>query len=131
MTTTKEDKVFKLTGFQNQNLERKLEEEYYQCKGLVFRAEVNNYIGKGNSIVFSTRFKFLKRKSCSGCDQCLSMLDQLQDMQECDGIICDLSKIEDKSLYKLVVTNVRKDWETGYAGDWDFALVPYEEQKNL
>ena len=37
--------------------------------------------------------------------------------------ITNLDKCED-GVYELAVTNISRDWETGYVDDYDYELVP-------
>lgn len=40
--------------------------------------------------------------------------------------IINLDSCKD-GVYEITVCNVTKDWESGYADDWDLKLVPYAE----
>ena len=41
-----------------------------ECKGLYWRAYVSSYLSSYRSIEVKKSLKLLKRKSCSGCEQC-------------------------------------------------------------
>ncbi len=51
----------------------------------------------------------------------------LKDISQCDydevDKIVNFFKCED-GIYELITINVSTDWETGYADDWDYELVP-------
>ena len=38
--------------------------------------------------------------------------------------IINLQSVMD-GIYRLMIVNVKKDWETGYVDDYDYELVPY------
>ena len=43
--------------------------------------------------------------------------------------ITNLDKCED-GIYEIGWCNVSTDWETGYADDWDYVLMPYVGENN-
>jgi hypothetical protein len=45
------------------------------CKGLYYRAVLNCFISKKGHFINSIEMRLLKKKSCSGCEVCISMLD--------------------------------------------------------
>lgn len=67
--------------------------------------------------------------------QKLTTYDVLRD--ECDNVgICDglenilnLNSVKDGKYY-LQPINISKDIETGYIDDWDFKLIPFDEEQN-
>jgi len=88
----------------------------HNCKGLVFRGY--NSVFKKSSGNFEQRqgFMLLKRKSCTGCDQCRGLLDFANDCL-CDYVDSLYEKpIKDGGLYKLT-----------YDGD-DFFFVEAKEE---
>jgi len=60
----------------------------------------------------------LKKKSCPGCEKCGFLLE---DLSQNESVI--IPEIEHDELYTVVVTNISKDWETGYVDDWDLEVV--------
>ena len=40
--------------------------------------------------------------------------------------IKNLYQVND-GIYQIIMTNVSKDWETGYVDDWDYELIPYDK----
>lgn len=35
----------------------------------------------------------------------------------------------DDGVYRVVICNEHRDWETGLIEDWEYKLIPYEEEK--
>lgn len=95
--------------------------EGVSCKGLVFRCEINEYFS-GERIVQKTTYRLLKRKSCPGCDQCGFMRDDLNEMISGQYGMIWPDNPKHGALYSPRVTNVARDWETGYVDDWDIIL---------
>jgi len=76
---------------------------------------------KGNKLVYSKELSLLKRKSSEWWEwDCIS--------QEIEGLdlITNLFRVND-GIYQIVMTNASKDYETGVIDDWDYKLIPYEE----
>jgi len=42
--------------------------------------------------------------------------------------IVNLHRCED-GVYEITWVNVSHDWETGYPDDWDYKMIPYEEEQ--
>lgn len=100
------------------------------CNGLVFRYEKTAWIGSAGDINFKDRFRPIKSKSCTGCEECGYLQDELQERLSeysngWDIIICD-NPIDGK-LYTPSVTNISRDWETGLVDDWDIEFTEYVE----
>jgi hypothetical protein len=91
------------------------------CKGLIFKCKVNNFLNSKNEIVFSTRFIPMKKLSCQGCPNCGALLDSFQ-----DGILPLTTTEEDGKLYRLGFSNVSTDWESGQVDDFDLEFFPLE-----
>jgi hypothetical protein len=69
---------------------------------------------------------YLRRKSCGH-----NFLDDDATMAGPDNAIkqiVNLDTVKD-GIYKVIITNISTDWETGYVDDYDFLLVPFEESK--
>lgn len=94
------------------------------CKGLIFRGRVNKYL-QGTQYVEKYTMTLLKRKSCNGCENCASLLNDLHEFAY-EGNVT-MPTIKDGALYSLEVINVSIDYETGYADDWDLAFVEKED----
>lgn len=99
-----------------------LQEEKSTCKGLFFRAVRNKFYIKEKRIVEHLELRFLKKKSCPGCEKCDFLW---YDLQESDESI-SLSHIEQDKIYSPVITNISRDWETGYIEDWE---IEFQEIK--
>ena len=93
------------------------------CKGRIYRGRVNAYVSN-DTYVYQEKMVFLKRLSCKGCDSCGFLIDDLQERSfEPKRYGPIIKNIEDGELYELKVVNIQKDWETGYADDWDLEFV--------
>lgn len=93
------------------------------CKGMIFRCKVNNYLS-GDGYVSGYKMVLLKRKSCKGCSKCQGLLDSLHEDVNC-GNEPIVNEIVHNGLYYLAITNVDTDWETGYVDscDHEFKLM--------
>jgi len=85
-----------------------------KCKGLIFRGKLNTFFSI-DKYVYQESMVLLKKKSCPGCQECQFLLDDLPEMLDRGNLINDF---EDGALYKLEMSNVITDWETGHADDW-------------
>lgn len=74
---------------------------------------------------FCTDLILLKRK-CQGFDflteECLMI-----GADEAIRKITNLGECED-GIYRVVLTNIQHDWESGHVDDYDFMLVPWKEE---
>ena len=95
------------------------------CKGLIFRGKVNKYINSKGEYVVTKRMSPLKRNSCSGCKECGWLMDELFEFISNDYDPFQ-KEVEHNKLYRLIVTNITEDWETGYVDDYDLMFI---EQK--
>lgn len=100
------------------------------CKGLVFRGKRNAFINGRGDYVYTERMALLKRKSCKGCQQCGYMLEELEEHLGNDCLPIMPAYLETDVMYKLEVTNISKDWETGIVDDWDLEFVKYVDEKD-
>ena len=80
-----------------------------------------------NGITFKRQLRFLHRKSknhnfvqedadCVGADETWARITNIGECK--DGI------------YKVIACNESRDWETGIIDDYDFELIPYDENPN-
>lgn len=104
------------------------------CKGKIYKCKMNEFINKKGEIVFQTRFTPMKSLSCSGCDRCYWARDELDELRTNKNrfnsrLITD--EPEHNALYKLDITNVSRDWESGLIDDYDLKLVRVEEQNGI
>ena len=93
------------------------------CKGLLFRVRESRYRAAGDTIAFRREYRFLKKKSCPGCNQCGYLWD---DLAERNYEVIDGGN--DGDIVQLRVTNISTDWETGYADDWDLGMFPQKQE---
>lgn len=91
--------------------------------GLVFRGYIGWYMHKG-ILTEKKELRLLKSKSCK-CDKCLAWLDEIENMICLEAVI--FPNIENKKLYTPVVTNVVKDWETGYVDSYNVEFKQVKE----
>ena len=103
------------------------ESKVKSCKGLIFRGYVTQYIG-GNGTTINERkgLKLLKRKSCNMCPSCGYDLDMINEYLS-DGLI-DFSPIENGKLYRVIMTNLGRDWETGHLEYWDYEIIEIKNE---
>ena len=98
-----------------------------KCKGLVFRGFNNFYFNDVTGIICNKQYiKLLKRKSCSGCEHCSWIFDEIYDIMDCENLI--FPEIENEKLYTISVTNVSRDYETGYVDDYDLEIVELHKE---
>lgn len=88
----------------------------------VVRVTTNGY-SNGECYTFKKTVRRLKRKSFG-----YSQLESIYgfDTEE-DPLIENLLNVSD-GVYQLVMCNIYKDCETGYIEDWDWKLIPYNEE---
>lgn len=112
------------------DLVKETDPEPESCKGLVFRCEQTGWVGSDKDVNFRERYRFLVRKSCPGCSKCEWMFDDLWERLSDSswGWNSIRHEGENGKLYKLVITNISKDWETGLVDDYDLEFEPIEEQ---
>ena len=114
-------------------LKREEQKPQEPCRGLIFRLRRSSWSHTGDSVGFKYQFRLLKRKWCKGCDQCLFLWDDLNERIDDWGKDLSWSDIEfgntDQAMYQLKVTNISRDWESGYVDDWDIGFVEYKEEK--
>jgi len=90
------------------------------CKGLYFRCRMSQFISSKGEYIYTEKMIPLKRKSCTGCDKCMPVLDCFDDILDIPVVI---EKIVDGGLYKLDIINESRDWETGIIDEWDLGFV--------
>ena len=66
----------------------------------------------------------LRRKS-SG----YSVIEDDADMAGADKILSKITNLSEcvDGIYEVVLCNISHDFETGYADDWDYELIPFTE----
>ena len=98
-------------------------EDKNSCKGLIFRGYHNEFFDPvKNHLGIKEGFKLLKRKSCSGCNNCVWIFDIMLDMVYSGGIIYPEGRVKDKGLYKIKTINGSRDFETGIIDDFQFEI---------
>lgn len=95
-----------------------------ECKGQVYRCHREYYIGSRGEYVEKVKMVPAKRLSCRGCEQCGSLLDDLQEWvgNDTPPIMPD-DPYSDGEYFRLAVTNINRDWESGMVDDWDLEFV--------
>lgn len=91
-----------------------------KCKGLFFRTIINNFSCYQYKIGQRIDFKFLKRKSCTGCEKCDWLWD---DLREGDNEVDIPKHLNHGDIVELKVISVGRDWETGYIDEVDIGMV--------
>jgi hypothetical protein len=96
------------------------------CKGKIYKCKISVYIDSKDNYTEKTVMMLQKRISCKGCEFCDW---EQEDINE--GTYCNrppiITKPEHDSLYRLAMTNVGTDWETGYVDSWDTEFIKLEE----
>lgn len=88
------------------------------CKGLFYRGYNNLYVSEYGEVHHKQGIRFLKRKSCKGCDKCSFLIDS---MKECpDSVI--MPEIKQSTIYSVRVINEHRDWESGCIDDYDIEI---------
>ena len=104
------------------------ENKQTDCKGLIFRGYNNHfYDPESQRIESKWGIRLLKRKSCKGCPQCGFYFDDMNDMIDANSIIWPQQGIEDRKLYSIRIVNVKTDWESGHADNWDYEIYEVKE----
>ena len=96
------------------------------CKGRVFKADVSHCRTK-KGVLFCVRLNELKRKSCSGCPECGWIDDSFGELSS-DWPILGIEKAEHGKLYRIGMTNISRDYESGWVDDYDLELIELEEE---
>lgn len=110
----------------NLNLEvLKSDESETVCNGKIYRCRDSHYVDKKGSIVYKTTFRLMKSLSCKGCEHCGFLDEEINETLDAGIVVKD---IIDGRLYMLQHTNISRDWETGFADDWDLELVLLPEE---
>lgn len=95
-----------------------------QCKGLVFRG-YKSMFWTGEKLEERKGLRFLKRKSCKGCQFCSYILDNMN--ENISGEMINLDNIEDRKLYTIYYGNFSRNWESGIVDDWDVIIEEIKE----
>lgn len=90
------------------------------CKGRIYKLVKNAFVSNRGDVVFKNTFVLQKRKSCPGCELCQWINDDIANAGV-ESIVCKTFK--EGALYRLEMTNMSKDWETGYVDDYDLEFV--------
>ena len=93
-----------------------------ECKGKIYRARVNKFVNSKGEYIYQERMIPLKRKSCSGCDACAFLDEQLHESISNDISII-IKDIKHDALYSLEITNTYRDYITGMLEDWDLEFI--------
>lgn len=93
------------------------------CKGLVFKCVDNDYFSN-DRIVKQRTMRLMKKLSCSGCEQCGPLLDDVKEFMFDQSHAVMTDNCEHGNLYQLIVVKDSQDWETGYWDDWHYEFSP-------
>ena len=104
-------------------------EEKVPCKGKVYRGKINNFINANSEVILQQRMIPMKRKSCPGCENCYPLEEELHERINDFDYMAPIfpEKIKHGQLYKLKVTGVGRDWETGIVDEWDLEFVEVDD----
>lgn len=76
-----------------------------ECKGLYWRGSENTYLSSHGSVELRKSLRLLKRKSCSGCEDCGWILEEIKDAIYNEALYID--NIEHGQTYMLKFTLYR------------------------
>jgi hypothetical protein len=86
------------------------------CKGLIFSCHTTTWFGSDGSYNESVKMYPLKRKSCTGCDNCYWLRDFLKEDMDNGSQLQD-NPIHGASYEYKVTDHGYRDHETGYHED--------------
>ncbi len=68
---------------------------------------------------------FLRRK-CIG----YNVLEEESSDIGIDKVICSITNLDqcEDGIYEVITHNIKYDYETGYADDWDYKLIPFIQE---
>lgn len=102
------------------------------CKGIVFRGYTNRYYD-GYKVVFNQELRVLRRKSCTGCEQCGWIYEELTEMENDDNLAVYSAgkegRLKSGALYSVRPVDICHDPETGLIDD--YALEFYEIKEDI
>ena len=104
-----------------------------ECKGMFFRCRINIYVSPTTGAYVETKRMFpLKRMSCTGCDTCHWLSDEMGDeISTINGTYGpDTLFVDDLvhgATYQYKVTETSTDWETGIVDDYRTGFVKIDE----
>ena len=96
------------------------------CKGRFYRGRVSFY-GTAERLTETLKLIYLKRRSCKGCQDCeggMGLEEHIR-MVGLEGM--NIGDIREGGLYRLAVTNIHRDWETGDIDEWDYEFTEVKE----
>ena len=88
-----------------------------KCKGLFFKARINEYIGKKKEFNYKIILTPIKSSSCTGCDYCHSIWEFYDD--SCFSELLNINEVDPNCIYTL-------SW-FGESTDPDDAIVKFEK----
>ena len=99
-----------------------------ECIGKKYRYTENNYINLRGAICLEQKMTPLKKQSCPGCEKCGWIDDDLHEsiVNVRPPII---KKAANNGIYTVEITNISRDWETGYVDDYDFEFVLVDQPR--
>lgn len=105
------------------SLEKLLLKEDSPCEDnrLVFRLRTTAYESSGYTL---SKCLIPMRRLSKGHDFFAEDVSHVG-VKECMDWIVNLDECED-GLYRLIMINEKRDWESGCVEEWDYKLVPYE-----
>lgn len=101
------------------------------CKGQIYRARINRYQITRGDFVETRIMNLLKRKSCTGCEECDWEDNIVSEIMFEEEMRPDLSHVKHGELYERIIEiEHHTDWESGFPdNDYFLKFIPYEENK--
>ncbi len=94
-----------------------------ECEGRIFRVSVGFFTTKEGGYSKRINLNNLKRKSCGTCNKC-TWLDEC----EVDSIK-GINDVIHQKMYKIEMTNISHDYESGLVDDFDLILIEHIEKE--
>lgn len=98
-----------------------------KCKGIFFRYYESYYMSSHFSIEFRRSYRLLKKLSCSGCDFCQQIREDVAMCGDVMSVFRESKKPVDGAMYEAVFVSGGIDSETCYCDEWWWELKKVEE----
>lgn len=125
---------FKIVESELHETEQQRNDTEAGCGGLIYRFVCDTWIGSDGDVNFRYRFRWIKSKSCTGCNYCSWLLEELGEHVSWHNQgypnslwVEPLDIFKPGKLYKFKIIGCHTDWETGIIDDIDFGFEEVKE----
>lgn len=106
-------------------------DESSPCKGYIYKARISRYENSRGDFLETRTMNLLKRKSCTGCEECGGEDDIISDITYAEEDKPDLSHVKHGELYERIIEiEHHTDWESGLPDDDYFLVFKSYKEKN-